>query len=150
MSRLELSRDSGFSSKIGSILPKRLETLQEFFFWGGGVRGHASLEKNQNLRSSNCWKCIEIVCSIITAHPSPPAYGPGVFSLLANAEKNVFFKTSLPVFSQGRKTGNINCRVFFKYLKNTLSISLYISYSFLQTSSIFVLCKNNAFVEKRC
>ena len=41
MYRLKLSRDSGFSSKIGTIPPNsgRLDTLQGFFFWGGGGRG---------------------------------------------------------------------------------------------------------------
>ena len=41
MSRLKLSRDSGFSSKIGTILPNsgHLDTLQGFFLGGGaGVR----------------------------------------------------------------------------------------------------------------
>ena len=38
MSRLKLSRDSGFSSKIGTIPPNsgHLDTLQGFFFGGGG------------------------------------------------------------------------------------------------------------------
>ena len=105
MSRLKLSRDSGFSSQIGTIPPNsgRLDTLQGFFVWGGGVRGHAPPEKIRNLRSSNCWKCIEIANLTITllylydfksftipsggpfwllgggvrVHPThPPAYGP--------------------------------------------------------------------------
>ena len=104
MSRLKLSRDSGFSSQIGTIPPNsgRLDTLQGFFFGGGGVRGHASPEKIRNLRSSNCWKCIEIANLTITllylydfksftiqsggpfwllgggacAPTHPPAYGP--------------------------------------------------------------------------
>ena len=44
MSRLKLSRDSGFSSKIGTIPPNsgRLDTLQGLL----GVRGHAPREKN--------------------------------------------------------------------------------------------------------
>ena len=61
MSRLKLSRDSGFSSKIGTIPPN------SDFLGGGvrGVRGHAPPEKIRNLRSSNCWKCIEIINPII-------------------------------------------------------------------------------------
>ena len=60
VSRMKPSRDSGFSSKIGTIPPNsgRLDTLQGVF---GGGGGHALPEKIQNLRSSNCWKCIEIV-----------------------------------------------------------------------------------------
>ena len=71
MSRLKLSWNSGFSSKIGSILPNSgrayaWKLYKGFFFWGGGgIRGHVSLEEIRNLKSSNCWKCIEIVCSII-------------------------------------------------------------------------------------
>ena len=44
MSQLKLSRDSGFSSKIGTIPPNsgQLDTLQGF--WEGG-RGHAPLVK---------------------------------------------------------------------------------------------------------
>ena len=100
MSRLKLSQDSGFSSKIGIILPNsgRLDTLQGFF----GDPGACSPDKNRNLRYSNCWKCIEIANPTITtiflyhfksftipssgrfwlqggvrAHPAdPPAYGP--------------------------------------------------------------------------
>ena len=62
MSRLKLSRDSGFSSKIGTIPPN-----SDFFLGGGvrGFRGHAPPEKIRNLRSSNCWKCIEIINPII-------------------------------------------------------------------------------------
>ena len=58
-----------FSSKIGTILPKsgRLDTLQGDLGGGkGGGWGHAPPEKIQNLRSSNCWKCIEIVNLIVT------------------------------------------------------------------------------------
>ena len=67
MSRLKLSWDSGFSSKIGTMPPSsgRLDTLQGVFFGGGG-RGHVPPEKIRNLRSSNCWKCIEIVNLTIT------------------------------------------------------------------------------------
>ena len=36
-------------------------------FLGGGVRGHAPPEKNRNLKTSNCWKCVEIVNPTITA-----------------------------------------------------------------------------------
>ena len=63
MSRLKLSRDSGFSSKIGTIAPNsgRLDTLQGL--WGGGGSGACS---TGNLRSSNCWKCIKIVNPTIT------------------------------------------------------------------------------------
>ena len=46
MSRLKLSRDSGFSSKIGTISPNsgRLSLCKGF--WGGeGVQGHAPPEK---------------------------------------------------------------------------------------------------------
>ena len=48
MSRLKLSRDSGFSSKIGTILPNsgHLDTLQGFFLGGGGGPRHAPPEKN--------------------------------------------------------------------------------------------------------
>ena len=73
MSRLKLSWDSGFSSKIGTIPPNsgRLDTLQGFFYGeggggGGGVRGHASPKKIRNLRSSTCWKCTDIVNLTIT------------------------------------------------------------------------------------
>ena len=48
MSRLKLSRDSGFSSKIETIPPNsgRLDTLQEFFLGGGGgSRGMLSRKK---------------------------------------------------------------------------------------------------------
>ena len=64
VSRLKLSRDSEFSSKIETIPPnsQRLDTLQGFF----GVPGHASPEKIWTLRSSNCWICIEIVNLTIT------------------------------------------------------------------------------------
>ena len=46
MSRLKLSWDSGFSSKIGTMPPSsgRLDTLQGVFFGGG--RGHVPPEKN--------------------------------------------------------------------------------------------------------
>ena len=45
MSRLKLSRDSGFSSKIGTIAPNsgRLDTLQGL--WGGGGSGACSTGK---------------------------------------------------------------------------------------------------------
>ena len=45
MSRLKLSRDSGFSSKIGTIAPNsgRLDTLQGL--WGGGGSGAYSTGK---------------------------------------------------------------------------------------------------------
>ena len=50
VSRLKLSRDSGFSNKIETIPPNsgRLDTLQGFFFGGGGggSPGDASPEKN--------------------------------------------------------------------------------------------------------
>ena len=48
MFRLKLSRDSGFSSKIGAIPPNlgRLDTLQEFFLGGGGGPGACSPGKN--------------------------------------------------------------------------------------------------------
>ena len=65
VSRLKLSRDSGYSSKIGTIPPNsgRLGTLQGF----GGDPGACSLGKKiRNLRSSNCWKCNEIVNPTIT------------------------------------------------------------------------------------
>ena len=41
MSRLKLSWDSGFSSRIGTIPPNsgRLDTLQGLFFGGGGAGG---------------------------------------------------------------------------------------------------------------
>ena len=41
MSRLKLSWDSGFSSKIGTIPPNsgRLDTLQGFFYGEGGGGG---------------------------------------------------------------------------------------------------------------
>ena len=60
MSRLKLNRDSGFSSKIGTISPnsRRLDTLQ-------GLLGGPG-EKTRNLRSSNCRKCIKIVNPSIT------------------------------------------------------------------------------------
>ena len=66
MSRLKLSRDSGFSSKIGTIPPNsgHLDTLQGFFLGGGG--GMLPRKKIRNLGSSNCWKCIEIVNLTIT------------------------------------------------------------------------------------
>ena len=64
MSQLKLGRDSGFSSKIGMILPSsgRLDTLQGFF----GGPGACLPGKNRNLRYSNCWKCVEIVNPTIT------------------------------------------------------------------------------------
>ena len=68
MFRLKLSRDSGFSSKIGTIPPNlgRLDTLQGFFLGGEGAGGMLPRKKNRNLRSSNCRKCIEIVNLTIT------------------------------------------------------------------------------------
>ena len=65
MSRLKSSWDSEFSSKIETFSRNsgRLDTL--LGFWG--VQGQASLEKFRNLRSSNCWKCVEIVNLTITA-----------------------------------------------------------------------------------
>ena len=72
VSRLKLSRDSGFSSKIETIPPNsgRLGLGHSVRVWGRGggrgVRGHASPEKIRNLRSSNCWKCIKIVNLTIT------------------------------------------------------------------------------------
>ena len=104
VSWLKLSRDSRFSSKLETIPPNsgRLDTLQGFFIWEGGGAGDASSEKIRNLRSSNCWKCTEIVNLTITvlflnhfkyfmipsgrpfwflrdacAPHTPPAYGPG-------------------------------------------------------------------------
>ena len=66
MSRLKSSRDLGFLSKIGTIPPHsgRLDTLQGFLGGPGGTC--SSGKKNQNLRSSNSWKCIEIVNPTIT------------------------------------------------------------------------------------
>ena len=68
VSRLKLSRDSGFSSKIETIPPSsgRLDTPQGVFFGGGGGSEHALPEKIRNLKSSNCWKWIEIVNLTIT------------------------------------------------------------------------------------
>ena len=89
VSRLKLSRDSGFSSKIETIPPNSrcLDILQGF--WGVPA-GHASPDKIRNLRSSNCWKCIEIVNLTITVlflyhfkYFSIPSGGP--FCLLGGA-----------------------------------------------------------------
>ena len=63
MSRLKLSRNSGFSTKIGTIPPNSGRTLCKGFW---GIRGHAPSDKIRNLRSSNCWKYIEIVNLTIT------------------------------------------------------------------------------------
>ena len=65
MSRLKLSRDSGFSSKIGTIPPNsgRLDTLQGLL---GGPGACSPGKKFRNLRFSNCWKCIKIVNPTIT------------------------------------------------------------------------------------
>ena len=99
ISLLKLSRDSGFSTKIGTIPPNsgRLDTLQGFFLGGRGSEDMLPRKKKRNLRSSNCWKCIEIANLTITllflydfksftipsggpfwllAHGAPPAYGP--------------------------------------------------------------------------
>ena len=64
VSRLKLSRDSGFSSKIDTIPPNsgRLDSLQGFL----GGPGDVSPEKIRNLRSSNCWKCTEMVNLTVT------------------------------------------------------------------------------------
>ena len=64
VSRLNVSRDSGFSSKIGTIPPNagRLDTLQGFL----GGPGACSPVKIINLRSPNCCKCIEIANPTIT------------------------------------------------------------------------------------
>ena len=46
MSRLKLSRDSGFSSEIGTTPPNsgHLDTLQGFgVFFGGGLRGSGGM-----------------------------------------------------------------------------------------------------------
>ena len=60
LSRLNSSRNSGFSSRVGTLLPIIWDswTLCAGF---REVRGHAPQEKIRDLRSSNCWKCIEIV-----------------------------------------------------------------------------------------
>ena len=58
LSRLKLSRKSGFSSRVGTLLIWDSWTLCKGF---REVRGHAPWENIRNLRSSNCWKCIEIV-----------------------------------------------------------------------------------------
>ena len=61
MSRLKSSRDSGFSRRIGTI-PRNLGQLDT-----GSARvlgtseGTLPRKKNRNLRSSNYWKCIQIV-----------------------------------------------------------------------------------------
>ena len=49
MYRLKLSRDSGFSSKIGTIPPNsgRLDTLQGVFL-GGGVGGRGACSPGKN------------------------------------------------------------------------------------------------------
>ena len=65
VSWLKLSRDSGFSSKIGTIPPNsgRLDTLQGLL----GCPGACSPgKKNRNLRFSNRWKCITFVNLTIT------------------------------------------------------------------------------------
>ena len=74
MSRLKSEPDSGFSSKIRTFPPNsgRLDTLLVclfvcLFFLGGGPRACFPGKKNRNLRSSNCWKCTEIVNPTITA-----------------------------------------------------------------------------------
>ena len=81
VSRLKLSRDSVFSSKIETIPPnsRRLDTLQGIL----GVPGHASPEKIRNLRSSNCWKYIEIVNLTITVLFLYPPLPTGLFSYFA-------------------------------------------------------------------
>ena len=52
--------ESGFSSKIETIPPNsgRLDTLQGVL---GGPGGMLPRKKIRSLRSSNCWKCTEIV-----------------------------------------------------------------------------------------
>ena len=62
VSRLKLSGDSGFSSKIETIPPNsgRLLDTRQAFFLGGGCF------PRRNLKSLNCWKCTEIVNLIIT------------------------------------------------------------------------------------
>ena len=68
MSRLKLSRDSGFSRKIGTIPPNsgraHAWTLCKGFF--GGCPGACSPRKNSKFEVFKCWKCIEIVNPIIT------------------------------------------------------------------------------------
>ena len=61
---LKSSRDSGFSSKIGRFPPNSrwLATLLGFM----GCTGACSPETIRNLRSSNGWKCIQIVNPTIT------------------------------------------------------------------------------------
>ena len=62
----KLSRQSGFSSRIGVFPPNlgQLDTLQGF--WGGPGACSPGSEKIRNLTFSNCWKCIQIVNPVTT------------------------------------------------------------------------------------
>ena len=60
VSRLNSSRDSGFSSRIWTIPPIIWDSWT-LCKGSREVRGHAPPEKIRNLRSLSCWKCIQIV-----------------------------------------------------------------------------------------
>ena len=110
VSRLKLSRDSGFSKSRQSRLIRDAWTLcKVFFLGGGGPRGMLPWKKIRNLRSSDCWKCIEIVnltitmlfciiLNILRSHQAdlfgswgggwhPPAYGPDIFTDMQHLKK---------------------------------------------------------------
>ena len=96
MSRLKSSRNSGFSSRVVTILPNSCLIWDSWTLCMGirEVRGMLPGKKNRNLRLSNCWKFIEIVnpttttvflyhlkflrshqtglLALGTAHPPPP------------------------------------------------------------------------------
>ena len=92
----EAELGSGFSSTIGTFPPNsgRLDTLLGFL--GVQVSGSMLPQKNiKNLRSSNCWKCIEIANPTNVHHinfvPFKIFYDPIRRTFLAPAPR-----TSLP------------------------------------------------------
>ena len=66
MSRLKSNRDSGFLNKIRTIRLIRDGWTLCKGFGGGGAGACSTGKKYINLRSSNCWKYIEIVNPTIT------------------------------------------------------------------------------------
>ena len=60
ISLLKLSRDSGFSTKIGTIPPNsgRLDTLQGFFFLGG--RGSEDMLPRKKNKKFEVFKLLEM------------------------------------------------------------------------------------------
>ena len=112
--------DSGFSSKIGSILPKRLETLQEFFFFfggggGGGGVGRACFPWKKS--KFEVFKLLEMHWNCLFYHHRaplpPPCLRAWCIQLTRQSRKKCFFQNQSSSVKPREKDWQHKLPVFF-------------------------------------